>query len=407
MVKGFRAENPEEEEALRAGLEQYNRARRKKEGIKRIALAVKVVVETVIHFFTIAWPIILAVTILVVFNFTRDSDGGTASEEESQMTSTVQGNTDITTDDWQCTEQEIIDFINNYDTSNNELKTALLNRVAQIKEWQDNHGYSATLLITIAFEEGKTAAQIDDFFNEMNEKAAKWQEEGYTTIEQIAEDYVGDESAQEWANNIENKMQETALEAGVIESGEKQTLGDGYNDVYVSKSGKTYRNYKQNIGSYSTKQWCGDSIVKTDGCSLIAVTIILSGYQNREIDPLILAEQYAVKGSGMNIPGALSGNGIYWSQPLGEANNKSTQFTDSEKQKIKDHVATGRPAIIKVVRPSQFTDSTHFMVLLDYNSQTDQFYLSNPYTGNNSYGRTGWVPADIVLYYCTRFYAIK
>lgn len=109
----------------------------------------------------------------------------------------------------------------------------------------------------------------------------------------------------------------------------------------------------------------------------------------------------------MDIPGALSGNGISCTQPLGETNNKSTEFTSSEKQQIKDHVATGNPAIIKVIPPSQFTNSTHFMALLDYNEATDEFYLSNPYMGNNLYGMTGWINADIVLYYCTRFYAIK
>lgn len=109
----------------------------------------------------------------------------------------------------------------------------------------------------------------------------------------------------------------------------------------------------------------------------------------------------------MNIPSALFGNGLNCTQPLGETNDKSTEFTDSEKQHIKSYVATGNPAIIKVIPPSQFTNSTHFMALLDYNGATDEFYLSNPYMGNNLYGMTGWVDADVVLYYCTRFYAIQ
>lgn len=403
MVKGFKADTPEEEEAIKSGLEKLNREQKKNKQIKKVVVAVQVAVQTIVHVFTIAWPIILVLVIIGGFNLIVNDDK-TASEEESKMTSTVQGgNTDITTEDWKCTEQEIIDFINNYVSDNDELKDELLNRVPEIIQWQDDYGYGATLLITIAFEEGKNAEDVDNFLSEMNEKAQKWNEKGDKTVQDIAKDYVGDESAQEWANNIENNMQETGLESGIIKNGEQQTSGDGYPNVYVSKSGKTYRNYKQNMGSYSTKQWCGTSIVKNDGCSLIAVTIILSGYQNREIDPLVLAEQYAIKGAGMNIGGALTGNRIAYTQPLGV----DVTFSREQKETIKEHVKTGSPAIIKVIKPSPFTDSQHYMVLLDYNSDTNEFYLSNPYTGNNSYGRTGWVDADQVLYCCTRFYAIK
>ena len=193
------------------------------------------------------------------------------------------------------------------------------------------------------------------------------------------------------------------MNSDIIKYGEISISGDGYPNSYISKTGKTYRNYKQNIGSYSLSQWCGTSIVKKDGCSLIAVTIIVSGYRNSEVNPLELAQKYAVKGAGMSIPGALLGEGISFTEPLGA----DITFSEQQKETIKNHVKGSGPAIIKVVPPSQFTNSTHFMALLDYNASTNEFYLSNPYTGNNSYGVSGWIDADRVLIGCTRFYAIK
>lgn len=349
---------------------------------------------------------IVFIALILGFEIMLDDNdkNSTNPEEDLEAVASQAGGIDMTSEEWQLSKTEIQDFINSYNTTDANLREKMLDRIDDIYNWQNNYGYSAGILITIAFEdEWVTADNLNEFFEKMNGIGS-----GYKTIQEIVQDYVGDDTASEFANKIETKMLENAKNAGIITNGQEHAMsGDGYPNVYVSKSGKMYRNYKQNIGSYSTQQWCGTSIVKNDGCSLIAVTIIISGYQNREVNPLSIAEQYAIKGSGMNIPGALVGNGIQYSRPFGEDNNKTTQFTSAEKQKIKDHVATGSPAIIKVVPPSQFTDSTHFMVLLDYNSATNEFYLSNPYTGNNSYGKTGWVNAETVLYYCTNFYAIK
>ena len=375
--------------------------------IRKIILnAVKTVVITIA---TKMLPILLIGTIVTVLivgfqNILDDDSDETGTDEEfDSSVSDSTGGTDITSEVWQLSRAQIQDFIENYDSTDNALKQKMLDRIDDIYNWQSDCGYSAGLLITIAFEEGISADEFDNFLNEMNEKASKWKDEGYTAIEQIVKDYVGDDTAKEWANNIENKMQETAREADIIKAGEEDTStsGDGYNSVYTSKSGKTYKNYKQNMGSYSNQRWCGDSIIKNDGCSLISVCIILSGYQNREIDPLALARQYAVPGAGMSIDGALSGNGITFTR-VGDVT-----FSEAQKNGVKQHVATGKPAIIKVVKPSPFTTSQHYMAILDYNESTNEFYLSNPWYGNNSYGKTGWVNADEVLYMCTRSYAIN
>ena len=341
---------------------------------------------------------IVILTTVIISAFVNLLDGNSSGDsisnnEEYNSTISNGGGIDLTNTEWNFTKAEIQKFIENYNSSNSTLKNDMINNIDKIIKWQNDYGYSSAFLITIAFEENRN--DFENFLDEMKQKAETWKNNEYKTTKEIAKDYVGDDTSNEWANNIENKMQEVALNSDIIKYGETSISGDGYPNSYISKTGKTYRNYKQNSGTYSLKKWCGTSIVKNDGCSLIAVTIIVSGYRNSEVDPLELAQKYAVV--------ALSSEGIQCSQPLG----RNVTFSESQKETIKNYVKTTGPAIIRVTPPSQFTDSTHFMALLDYNASTNEFYLSNPYTGNNSYGVSGWIDADRVLIGCTRFYAIK
>ncbi len=372
---------------------------------KVIMNAIKAAVIPMVILLAKILAVVILVTVLIsaFVNLLDGNSSGDSISNNEEYNSTISngGGIDLTNTEWNFTKDEIQKFIENYNSSNSALKNDMINNIDKIIKWQNDYGYSSAFLITIAFEENRN--DFETFLDEVNEKAGEWKKNQYKTTKEIAKDYVGDDTANEWANNIENKMQEVALNSDIIKYGEISISGDGYPNSYISKTGKTYRNYKQNIGSYSLSQWCGTSIVKKDGCSLIAVTIIVSGYRNSEVNPLELAQKYAVKGAGMSIPGALLGEGISFTEPLGA----DITFSEQQKETIKNHVKGSGPAIIKVVPPSQFTNSTHFMALLDYNASTNEFYLSNPYTGNNSYGVSGWIDADRVLIGCTRFYAIK
>lgn len=372
---------------------------------KVIMNAIKAAVIPMVILLAKILAVVILVTVLIsaFVNLLDGNSSGDSISNNEEYNSTISngGGIDLTNTEWNFTKDEIQKFIENYNSSNSALKNDMINNIDKIIKWQNDYGYSSAFLITIAFEENKN--DFETFLDEVNEKAGEWKKNQYKTTKEIAKDYVGDDTANEWANNIENKMQEVALNSDIIKYGEISISGDGYPNSYISKTGKTYRNYKQNIGSYSLSQWCGTSIVKKDGCSLIAVTIIVSGYRNSEVNPLELAQKYAVKGAGMSIPGALLGEGISFTEPLGA----DITFSEQQKETIKNYVKGSGPAIIKVVPPSQFTNSTHFMALLDYNASTNEFYLSNPYTGNNSYGVSGWIDADRVLIGCTRFYAIK
>lgn len=372
---------------------------------KVIMNAIKAAVIPMVILLAKILAVVILVTVLIsaFVNLLDGNSSGDSISNNEEYNSTISngGGIDLTNTEWNFTKDEIQKFIENYNSSNSALKNDMINNIDKIIKWQNDYGYSSAFLITIAFEENRN--DFETFLDEVNEKAGEWKKNQYKTTKEIAKDYVGDDTANEWANNIENKMQEVALNSDIIKYGEISISGDGYPNSYISKTGKTYRNYKQNIGSYSLSQWCGTSIVKKDGCSLIAVTIIVSGYRNSEVNPLELAQKYAVKGAGMSIPVALLGEGISFTEPLGA----DITFSEQQKETIKNYVKGSGPAIIKVVPPSQFTNSTHFMALLDYNASTNEFYLSNPYTGNNSYGVSGWIDADRVLIGCTRFYAIK
>ena len=372
---------------------------------KVIMNAIKAAVIPMVILLAKILAVVILVTVLIsaFVNLLDGNSSGDSISNNEEYNSTISngGGIDLTNTEWNFTKDEIQKFIENYNSSNSALKNDMINNIDKIIKWQNDYGYSSAFLITIAFEENRN--DFETFLDEVNEKAGEWKKIQYKTTKEIAKDYVGDDTANEWANNIENKMQEVALNSDIIKYGEISISGDGYPNSYISKTGKTYRNYKQNIGSYSLSQWCGTSIVKKDGCSLIAVTIIVSGYRNSEVNPMELAQKYAVIGAGMSIPGALLGEGISFTEPLGA----DITFSEQQKETIKNYVKGSGPAIIKVVPPSQFTNSTHFMALLDYNASTNEFYLSNPYTGNNSYGVSGWIDADRVLIGCTRFYAIK
>lgn len=372
---------------------------------KVIINAIKAAVIPMVILLAKILAVVILVTVLIsaFVNLLDGNSSGDSISNNEEYNSTISngGGIDLTNTEWNFTKDEIQKFIENYNSSNSALKNDMINNIDKIIKWQNDYGYSSAFLITIAFEENRN--DFEAFLDEIKQKAETWKNNEYKTTKEIAKDYVGDDTSNEWANNIENKMQEVALNSDIIKYGETSISGDGYPNSYVSKAGRTYRNYKQNIGSYSLSQWCGTSIVKKDGCSLIAVTIIVSGYRNSEVNPLELAQKYAVKGAGMSIPGALLGEGISFTEPLGA----DITFSEQQKETIKNYVKGSGPAIIKVVPPSQFTNSTHFMALLDYNASTNEFYLSNPYTGNNSYGVSGWIDADRVLIGCTRFYAIK
>lgn len=364
---------------------------------------------------------ILAVTLLIaaivsLFTITigeGDGNSETTSTDEEYSSSSSTGSIELdTTANYYNVEntEQIQDFINNYVISNQEsvdsaLKAKMLEKVNEIYKWQEDYGYSALLLITIAIEDGETAENFETFLNTMNQKAATWKNNGYKTTKEIAKDYVGDDTAQEWANNIESQMQLNAGNAGIITYGQEITAtGDGYDNAFQAKDGKIYRNYKQIKGSYIYEKWCGDWEIYWTGCALISVTTVVSGYQNTDVSPMEVVKDCAPEGQGLYIFDALSKYGITGTRPY---QDRDAGLTLAQKQELKRYLNNGGVAIIRVQKSlnSTFTDSEHWMVLLDYNSTTNEVYLSNPSATTSE--KTGWLDAEKVLAGCTEFIEIS
>ncbi|MBQ3601262.1 MAG: hypothetical protein II992_08710, partial [Lachnospiraceae bacterium] len=202
--------------------------------------------------------------------FSGGESNTNTDETYNSVVSTEASGMDITSETIRLSEDEIKSYIENYDSTNITLKNEMLGKIEEIYKWQEDYGYSAMFLITIAFEDNINAEAIDDFITEMSTKAATWNINGYKATKEIAKEYVADDTYADWANNIENKIQENAVKSGIIILGQEVALsGDGYDNAYISKKGTMYRNYKQTKGSYSQVKWCGEDTIYESACPLI------------------------------------------------------------------------------------------------------------------------------------------
>lgn len=189
----------------------------KKQVIKVIWNKVKIAVIPMLLMLVKVFAVVLSVCLVVTFMTISIGEGDDGEDEEYNSTAEE---TTITSQTSKLSNVQIQNYINNYNTTNMALKQELLIWAVEIENWQSNYGYSANLLITIAFEEIENkpdtgeprpyALEVQSFMNEMNIKGQIWSTEGYDTVQEIAQDYVGDETTVEWANNIENKMQENS-----------------------------------------------------------------------------------------------------------------------------------------------------------------------------------------------------
>ena len=322
---------------------------------------------------------------------------------------------DITSQTMQISEEEIKSYIENYDSTNMPLRNAMLGKIKEIHKWQEDYGYSALFLITVAFEDGKVAAGVDVYITDMNTKAANWKEKGYKTIKEIAKEYVIDDTYAEWANNIETKIHSNSLKSGITVSGEQVMYGDGYDSVYVSKAGKTYINYTQYTKGATTCTYAdyiywiynGEELsIYHNGCGLTSVAIILSGYRNVGMNPYELTLACAKNEIQFMTPDNFSPVPVlnkYGVQAI--RYDKNTEYTEAEKEQyVLNVLRDNRPVMVEVYGPekggkSVFTDGMHWIVLLDIDDSTNKVYVSNP-SKERSYPSGGWLDIDYVLTSC-------
>lgn len=162
--------------------------------------------------------------------------------------------------------------------------------------------------------------------------------------------------------------------------------------TYTSSSGRTYIQYKQNVGPWATQRY-GELTISAQGCSITSIAIALSGYgydytPSKFSGALIgiydTTKRYA---SGSTRTFTRGGDGMAYNQ-----------VQQQHKQDIVNHLNTGNAVIFHVLGAkkgysSTYTGNQHWMVLTDVNADGTEAYVSNPY----STGPNGWNSLDIIL----------
>ena len=229
---------------------------------------------------------------------------------------------------------------------------------------------------------------LHDYVTEGNWKYNKIVSNGYdpTTIDGVGSLYATDPG---WASKVKKIMSNifgyVENSSSSVGSGSIVSLsGDGYNNIYSSSFGKKYKEFKQNASyaSYRNNMY-GDNTIAKQGCSITAVAIVLSGY-GHNVTPNRWSGNFLV-----SIDGSINAYEVAKRYDV----TTSSAFIKA-KTSIKKHLMTGQPAIIHVLGKSSFTNSQHWMALLDISKDGTQVYLSNP----NVSGENGWINMDKALY---------
>lgn len=200
---------------------------------------------------------------------------------------------------------------------------------------------------------------------------------------------IGTYSEGEYVEGLENRRRSewTLFQTGYYDVLDKWHVdggtvtnvnGDGYSTTYTSTAtGRTYNEYRQNMGSYKNSGFFGGTI-ETVGCSVTSISIAISGYGFND-NPSKVSMGY----SGMS--GWLS---KYSSKITIEKYHASEGASRGMmQQKAIEALQNGKEIIFSLegYNPG-FVDGTHYITLLDI-KDGNQVYVSNPHTQMTG----GWV----------------
>ena len=177
-----------------------------------------------------------------------------------------------------------------------------------------------------------------------------------------------------WVRNVTSYVKKMYELLGIqFEQEEQGTENvDGY-----TVNGHTYPAYKQDSGASWSDHKFADGTMKSSGCSITSIAIVLKGY-GQDVTPETIRVE--VGGVTKNLQEILKNHGIESERPY-------RPLTEKE---IITHLQSGRPIIVNV--KGEWTSSTgHYMVLLDFRNKdgVNQVYVSNPGTVNSA--KNGWV----------------
>ena len=228
---------------------------------------------------------------------------------------------------------------------------------------------------------------------------------------------IYNDSVQKTAENTLNEISsnttktrsisENDLKYGIIKKDDNQNYSgigqqkienkDGYFTTFSSTNNKVYNEYKQNgTASWSNKPYW-DNTMETDGCGIVAMSIILSGY-GKKVTPEDLRQRYSPVLKYDNISKELSNS-------FGISN--SGFFYDSvhlSSENIEKHLKTNRPILICVwnkPNDNRWTTASHYMVLLATDGN-GMVYVSNPNGLENNSKSSGWYDMEEIIPYLAK-----
>ena len=178
--------------------------------------------------------------------------------------------------------------------------------------------------------------------------------------------------------------------AGNGETTEGTTSAGGIQVATVTtSSGKTYKRFKQGTGPWAGMGYAGGTMSHS-GCNMTCVAIVLSAYGFNDVTPANYAG--AMKSADVEIQKKLPGTKLRI-RTKGVEKSAYANVQPQHKEDIMNHLVTGNPVVFHVLSGSKYTNSQHWMVLVDISGE--QVYLIDP----GSSKRDGWVDINEVLRY--------
>lgn len=422
-LKGGVSDESREQEAEKSGMEKITQ-KPKQMAMKMVKLIMALVVKFFVMMLIKFLPIIIALILISsLFGWLIDDD------DDSSSGGIIVGAVGTTTPDSDMTVDpeegegldtgEIEEFINNFDSEDGTLKDEMLTNAENISNWQNTYRYDARILIALAFDEANGATEFDlnEFITtDMANAASAWNEQRLTTPREFVTQYICDREGIEPEDISTAQMLKVSIivkNIGIAEqasgiSGEQEASGDGYTSKRITSYGRTFINYKQNLpgASYNGLTYY-DGNIGNRGCPMISAAIILSGYERKEIN---IQNLYNISYSG----GFIFGNVVNYGKNEYKFERphagRTTQLSEAELEPITNSVKNGIPVIIHGMKKegSILTSNTeHWVALLDYNSSTDKFYVSDPNVYNSDLYDKGWISRDTLFKGCTEYAIIK
>ena len=189
----------------------------------------------------------------------------------------------------------------------------------------------------------------------------------------------------------DNKKEDTKSENNSSNSNNTNVAGDtdaSNGDYHVNSINHIkYNLYNQGDARWGSVKYDSNDDIASNGCMITSIAVLSSAYDS-SITPLTVFNSNYRHRSAYKGVNALSNNTFSCYQNNSMSNND-----------IVSNLKSGNVVIIMVKAKSNFTNSQHYMALIDVKQDGSQIFVGNSYgKGTGTYSRNGWFNTDTVLY---------